>query len=60
MSREKVVLFLIVFNEITITTFKQLDLGAYSYRILPKPKCNSKSIAKIQNTEDNYCLLSVF
>ena len=37
--------------------FRYHDIAVYSYCILPKPYCNSKSSVNIQKTEDNYSFL---
>ena len=40
--------------------FRYHDIAVYSYFILPKPYCNSKSSVNIQKAKDNYSFLYCF
>ena len=54
--KEKAVLALIVhFNFQNV--FRYHDIAVYSYCILPKPYCISKSSVNIHQTEDKYSFL---
>ena len=54
--KEKAVLALIVhFNFQNV--FRYHDIAVYSYCILSKPYCNSKTIVYIHQTEDKYSFL---
>ena len=54
--KEKAVLVLIV-HKIFQNDFRYHDVAVYSYRILPKPYCISKTIVYIHQTEDKYSFL---